>query len=46
MLVYFAIFSAVAICVGGLIAKFYELRLDVLHGPYVGQERVPRKVDG
>ena len=46
MLTYFAVFSAFSICAGWLVVGFYEWRQDLLYGPYVGQDRVPRKGDG
>jgi hypothetical protein len=36
VLTYFAVFSAIAICVGWLIARFYAWRQSVLYGMRVG----------
>jgi hypothetical protein len=46
MLTYFAVFSAVAVCAGWIVVRFCEWRMDVLYGPYAGQDRLPRKGDG
>jgi hypothetical protein len=43
VVVYFAIFCALAICIGWLVAKIYEWRLNVLYGRYVGPGRPTRK---
>lgn len=38
MLIYFAVFSAFIVFTGGLAVQFYEWRLDVLNGPYLGRD--------
>ena len=35
MMMYFALFSALVICAGLLVAKAFERRQDVLYGPYI-----------
>jgi hypothetical protein len=41
MLIYFAAFSAFAICAGWLVASVYEWRQAMLYGRYVSQDRIP-----
>jgi hypothetical protein len=45
MLAVFAAFSVLMISFGVLLAKLYEWRQAVLHGPYAGQEHAPLKGD-
>ncbi len=44
MIIYFAVFSAIVVGVGWLVAKLYEWRQDVLYGPYVAPDR-PAKIE-
>lgn len=46
MVIYLAVFSALAICAGLLVAKMYEWRQDVLYGPYVGRDLSQQKSEG
>jgi hypothetical protein len=46
MLVYFAVFSAFVVCAGGLVARIYEWRQDVLNGPIVVRDAPPQKRKG
>jgi len=46
MLVYFAVFSAFVVCAGGLVARIYEWRQDVLSGPFVVRDAPPQKRKG
>jgi hypothetical protein len=43
MVTYFAVFCALAICVGGLVAKVYEWRQHVLYGSYMSRDRSHQK---
>jgi hypothetical protein len=43
MLTCFATFFAIAICVGWLVAEFWEWRQDVPYGPYMDSDRPPLK---
>jgi hypothetical protein len=42
VLTYFAVFAAIVICLGWMIARFHEWRQDMLYGRYAGQEAKPR----
>jgi hypothetical protein len=43
MVTYFAVFCALAICVGGLLVKIYEWRQDVLYGSCISRDRPHQK---
>ena len=44
MLIYFAVFSAFIVFTGGVAVRFYEWRLDVLTGSYLGRDDPRRRV--
>jgi uncharacterized membrane protein YjdF len=43
MVIFFAVFSALAISAGTLLAKIFEWRQDVLYGPYIYRVRPQQK---
>lgn len=43
VMIYLAVFSAVAICVGTLVVSLYEWRQDVLYGPYICRDHPCQK---
>jgi hypothetical protein len=43
MVTYFAVFCALAICVGELLVKIYEWRQDFLYGLCISRDRLLQK---